>query len=242
MINFPTMPNSVSVSMVQNGCLKAEFDSTYPIHLNGIISQNEFQESINNINRRISSNKILVTMAIVFGLSTISGIILFIVGGVKSGESHSHGFPVLVAVGFALGGIGMIVFTCGILITLFRRETRMRAAITEESIKYSSRSPIPCSWRLDTSRAESQGYGYRHNNQLIHHLVIDIGRSVAPGIVLYQSNPVAANPVSIYERQDYYAPPLYYSTLAEFCSNCNAPKGDSSSTFCTSCGHLFNAY
>ncbi|CAF3835123.1 unnamed protein product [Rotaria sp. Silwood1] len=137
MISFPTMLDSVHVPMVQNGCSKAEFDSTYPIHLHGIISQNEFQDSINNINRRISSNKILVTGAIVWALSTISGIILFIIDGITSGDSHDDGFPVLVAVGFALCGIGMIVFALGCFITLSRRGTRMIEAIAEESVKYS---------------------------------------------------------------------------------------------------------
>ncbi|CAF4636822.1 unnamed protein product, partial [Rotaria magnacalcarata] len=50
MIGVPVNSNSVYVPMVQTGCLKAEFDSTYPIHLNGIISQHEFQESIHKIN------------------------------------------------------------------------------------------------------------------------------------------------------------------------------------------------
>ena len=44
------------------GCLKAEFDSTYPIHLNGIISQDEFRESIHRINRTFPSNKILIIL------------------------------------------------------------------------------------------------------------------------------------------------------------------------------------
>ncbi|CAF3718941.1 unnamed protein product [Rotaria sp. Silwood1] len=242
MISFPTMLDSVHVPMVQNGCSKAEFDSTYPIHLHGIISQNEFQDSINNINRRISSNKILVTGAIVWALSTISGIILFIIDGITSGDSHDDGFPVLVAVGFALCSIGMIVFALGCFITLSRRGTRMIKAIAEESVKYSSRSPIPCSWRLDISRAGSQGYGNCCNNRVAYHLVIDIGRSVAPESVLYQSNPVAPNPLSIYEHQDDYAPPPYSSTLSEFCSDCIAPKRDSSTTFCTTCGQLFSAH
>ncbi|CAF4216904.1 unnamed protein product [Rotaria sp. Silwood2] len=142
MINFPTITDSVYVSMAQTGYLKTEFNSTYPIHLN----------------------------AISFGGNTTIGITLFIVGGIKSGESHDNGFPVLVA------------------------------------------------------------------------LVIDIGRSMASERILYQSNPISFNPVSIYEYQDYYAPPLYYSTLPQFCSNYNAPKRDSLATFCTTCGVLFSVH
>ncbi|CAF1252026.1 unnamed protein product [Rotaria sp. Silwood1] len=253
MISFPKTPNSVRVPIFQTGCLKAEFDSTYPIHLNGIISQNEFQESINKINRSVSQKKSLLILAIVFCLSTVSGVILIIVGAIKHSESHYDGFPVLsgeitnsnshndrcsvlIGVGIGLGIIGMIFCAFGCLITQFPRVVRMRKVIAEESMKYASRSPIPCSWRLDTSSVWSQGYGYPRNNRLHYHLVIDIGRSVAPGRVLYQSKPVAPESTSIFERQYNYAPPLYFSTLAGFCSNCSAPKRDSSATFCASCG------
>ncbi|CAF3067770.1 unnamed protein product [Rotaria sp. Silwood2] len=76
----------------------------------------------------------------------------------------------------------------------------MQQAIAEESMKYSSRLPIPRSWTLDTSRVWFQGYGYRHNNQLVYHLFIDISHSAASGSVLYQLNQVAPDPASIYER------------------------------------------
>ncbi|CAF3730892.1 unnamed protein product [Rotaria sp. Silwood1] len=221
MIDVPLNPNSVHIPLVSAGCLKVEFDSTYPIHLNGIISQYEFQESIKKINR---------------------GIIFFIIGGTTRINSRYKGFSVLIGVGIAFTTIGSIFFAFGCFAIQSRRIARMRQAIAEESMKYSSRSPIPCSWRLDTSRVWFQGYRYRHNNQLVYHLVIDIGRSAAPGSVLYQSNQVAPEPTSIYGRQDYYAPPPYSSTSTGFCSNCSAPKNDSSAKFCSSCGQSFNKY
>ncbi|CAF4588502.1 unnamed protein product, partial [Rotaria sp. Silwood2] len=140
----------------------------------------------------ISSNKILLILAIVFGLS--------VTGGIARINSHNYGFPVLIGVGIALTAIGSVFFTFRCFITQYRRVAHMQQAIAEESMKYSSRLPIPRSWTLDTSRVWFQGYGYRHNNQLVYHLFIDIGHSVAPGSVLYQLNQVAPDPASIYER------------------------------------------
>ncbi|CAF5047634.1 unnamed protein product [Rotaria sp. Silwood1] len=157
-------------------------------------------------------------------------------------NSGMYGFLPLSGVGIALTAFEPMFSDFGCCMIQFGRVARIRQAIAEESMKYSSRSPIPCSWRLDTSRVWLQGYRYRHNNQLVYHLVIDIGRSAAPGSVLYQSNQVAPEPTSIYGRQDYYAPPPYSSTSTGFCSNCSAPKNDSSAKFCSSCGQSFNKY
>jgi hypothetical protein len=84
------------------GCLKVEFDSTYPVHLNGIISQEEFRESIKRINHAISSNKILIIFTVAFGLMMIGGIICFIVGGVTASNSGTYGFSLVYGVGIAL--------------------------------------------------------------------------------------------------------------------------------------------
>ncbi len=152
------------------GCLKAEFDSTYPIHLNGIISPDEFRESINKINRKIISNKILIILAIVFTLSMIGGIILFIVGGLTSVNSRTYGFSPLLIVGICVTIFGSMFFSIGCCIVQFRRAARIRQVIAEESMKYSSRSPIPCSWRLDTGNVVG-GYGH-HNGQIGYHVSI----------------------------------------------------------------------
>jgi hypothetical protein len=49
----------------------------------------------------------------------------------------------------------------------------MREAITEESMKYSSRSLTPCSWRLETTRNYFGGYG-NNNTQLFYSVSIII--------------------------------------------------------------------
>ncbi|CAF5151620.1 unnamed protein product, partial [Rotaria sp. Silwood1] len=152
MIGVPVNSNSVYIPMVKTGCCKSEFDSTYPIHLNGIISQDDFRKSIKNINDKISSNNILIILSIAYGLIIIGGIVFFIVGGITNVNSVKHGFPILVGVGIALTIIGSIIFGCICFIIQSRRLRRFRQAINEESIKYSSRSSKRCSWRLDTPR------------------------------------------------------------------------------------------
>jgi hypothetical protein len=152
--------------------LKGEFDSTYPVRLNGIISQDEFRESINRINHSISSNRILIILIIVFGLMMIGGIICFIVGGVTASNSVRSGFSPLYGVGIALTALGSIFFVVGCIITQIRRAGQIRQAIAEESMKYSSRSPTPCSWRLETTRHYFGGYGNQHNSQLVNHVSV----------------------------------------------------------------------
>jgi hypothetical protein len=152
--------------------LKAEFDSTYPIHLNGIISQEEFRDSIQRINRSISLSIAFLVLAIVFGLSMIGGVICFIVGGVTAANSYSFGFPALIGVGIAITTIGSIIFSVGCCTVQLRRASRMRQAIAAESMKYSSRSPTPCSWRLDTTRHCVGGYGNSYNNQILYHVSV----------------------------------------------------------------------
>jgi hypothetical protein len=191
MIVIPVNPNSVYVPMIQSifylllniiltfafsaGCVKAEFDSTYPIHLNGIISQNEFRESINRINRTISSTKILGILGILFVLTPIVGIILCIVGGITAVNSIDRfGFPVLIGVGIGIFAFGPIIFMIGFCTIQFKLVAKMRQAIAEESMKYSSRSSTPCSWRLDTTTNYVGTYGNQHNSQLVYHVSIII--------------------------------------------------------------------
>ena len=184
----PMNPNSVYVSLVQSklsflfssfrfsllistaGCLKAEFDSTYPVHLNGIISPDEYRESIRRINRTISSNKMFLILAIIFGMSMVGGIIWFIAGGVTATNSDRKGFSILFSMGIGVTTVGLILFSIGCCLTQLRRAASVRRAIADESMKYSSRSPIPCSWRLEMTRYFFGGYGNHYNNQAVNHV------------------------------------------------------------------------
>jgi hypothetical protein len=122
-----------------DGCITAEFDSTYPIDLIGIISEVEFRQSINRINHEISSNKILRTLII-----SSTGLII-------------------------MGSILLVVLNHWITPSNVNRSALF---IAQESKKYSSRSPIPCSWRLGTTADYSLISGNLNNNQLANYVSI----------------------------------------------------------------------
>jgi hypothetical protein len=130
--------------------LKKEFDSTYPVHLNGIISPDEFRESINRINRTIISDKSLIIFTTVFTLSILGGTICYTFAGIEVVSSPPYVYVTLFIVGTVLSIFLPIFFGIRYCITQSQRAARTRKVIAEESMKYSSRSPIPCSWRLDT--------------------------------------------------------------------------------------------
>ncbi len=149
--------------------MNSEFDSTYPNHLNGIISQDEFRESINRINHAFSSFKIYIIICwTVFALTIADGVVFFVIAGLVPSINYSitSGFYVLIGFGMALITFGSIFFGVGYYIIYAKRITRMRQAATKESMKYSSKSPIPCSWRLDSSRTPVGAYVHYNNRAL----------------------------------------------------------------------------
>ncbi|CAF0864973.1 unnamed protein product [Adineta steineri] len=243
MIEVPVNSNSVYIPVVRIGGFKSEFDSTYLVRLNGIINQNEFEESIYKINNVPAERKALLIVGIIFILSITIGLILFIVGGVTAANSSGRrGFPVLIGVAIGITIFGMIFCSIAFRILISRRRDRMRQAVAEESRKYSSRSPIPCSWRLDTKTTYAGYYGKQHQFRIDYQLVIDIGHSIAPGSVSYHRNQIAPYQTIASGEQSNYAPPPYSGQSTGFCPQCNAPRQASTSQFCSSCGHSFNKY
>lgn len=146
---------------VSAGCCKAEFDRTYPVHLNGIISQQEFHESIERINRSISSRTLLLVSIIFAIVFLLVGFILFIAGGITSVSARKTGFPILIGVAIAIFLFGMILLPVCLIFSQSKRMSELQKAILEESIKYSSRSVSPCSWRLNTNRFYTGFYNNR---------------------------------------------------------------------------------
>jgi hypothetical protein len=134
--------------------MKTEFDSTYPIHLNGIISPDEFRVSMDNINRAMATNARLI-LAVLAVLCYIGGIVLFAAGGITA--SGKSGFPPLVGVGIGLFILGVLLLSVGCVLVQVRRTNKMRAAIAEESRKYATRLPTPCSWRLHEITNQYEG-------------------------------------------------------------------------------------
>jgi hypothetical protein len=149
------------------GCCNFEFDSAYPIHLTGIINRDEFQESISRINRALLSFKTyLIITWVTFALSIGGGTASIIIGGAIAGANNSVTtvFYVLLGVGVGLTTFGSVFFSIAYCIVYSQRIARMRQAIAEESMKYSSRLSIPCSWRLENLILPWGGYSYYNNH------------------------------------------------------------------------------
>lgn len=114
------------------------------MRLNGIISQHEFQESINQINLNISYKKTAKILIIVFAFGLIVGPICFIIEKLKPINFHLYMFRISRDIGLVLIIFVFIISVFGCMLLHSRRNNRMRKAIAEESKKYSSRLPIPC--------------------------------------------------------------------------------------------------
>ncbi|CAF1519006.1 unnamed protein product [Adineta ricciae] len=245
MIGFSNVFNSIHVPMIPKGCLKAEFDSTYPVHLNGIINQDEYHQSIQNINRAVSSNKTaLIIYSLIFAFGIIGGMICFIIAGVRAINTPHSTFTILISVGFLLTFISSIVFSIGIFLIHSKRTNKLRQIIAQESAKYSSRSPVPCSWRLNIVSTWNRGFAYHRNGQSTYDLIIDIGNYVNPhnGSTVHYSNPMASQPTIGFGISDHYTPPPYSAQRTmEVCSQCGTVRQDLTNKGCSACGQLFNS-
>jgi hypothetical protein len=122
----------------------------YPVRLNGIIREDEFQESIRNINRILSLNKYCIIkwiIGIICLLCMVGAILVLSIGLPATKNSNNSAFYAFLIAGFALFILGTLMF--GVCNTVDRRrKVRIEKVIDNESKKYSSRSPVPCTWRL----------------------------------------------------------------------------------------------
>jgi hypothetical protein len=140
-------------------CCETKFDSTYPLSLKGIINQDEFEKSIEKINRTISAGEVQKLLTIILIVGIVIRVLSFIVGGRTAENSYEYRFPLLVRGGIGVGLFAFVVFIIGLFIVRIQRTARMQEAITEESMKYSSRSPTSCTWRLETTKDHLGEYG-----------------------------------------------------------------------------------
>ena len=83
------------------------------------------------------------------------------------------GFPPLVGVGFGIAGAAMIVLLIAAVTHQSCFTTNLNQAIAKESVKYSTRQPTPCSWRLDSSGIYSSAQDIRTaaRNLSVSHMV-----------------------------------------------------------------------
>ncbi|CAF1446490.1 unnamed protein product [Rotaria magnacalcarata] len=219
MLVNPVHPDPIVVPMIRTGCMKHEFDSSYSIRLNGIISQDEYRQSMENINRAARVNVSSIILTLITCLCVITGIALFIVGGLTANTLRRSEFPVFVAIALALGGFGVVVGCIGFTIVRNSRERQMRRVIANESMKYSRRSQVPCTWRLNIIRMWRRGRGGGNGSK--H--------------VVYQA-------ASYFPQQHNIYLPLNSSSNAAFCSQCGAPTQDPTANFFRSCGNVLNKY
>ncbi|CAF3913388.1 unnamed protein product [Adineta steineri] len=241
MIVTPVHPNSIKISLVQTGCCKSEFDSTYPQRLHGIISFEEFGESIQNINQQISSRKPRIFVMLICILLVIASIVLFVVGGILAKNSGTGGFPILIIIAMVVFIVAFLFLSIGFLVIRRRRATKMRRAIANESIKYARRSPKPCSWRLNTFRYVTGRYRGHRRVVVIYSLMIDIANSVVSTNqnIPTQFNQVAPRPVSTFNQQNSIPPPYSGQPVGRFCSQCGTPRQNLTVKFCPTCGQAF---
>ncbi|CAF0715315.1 unnamed protein product [Adineta steineri] len=196
-------PSPIHVRMIEDGWLESNFDITYPLELRGIITESEYQESINKINRAIQVNKVLTIFCTII-MCTI---------------------------------IGTICSIIALLRIKSKRMERLKEAVAEESSKYSSRSPIPCRWRLDLI----QNFLPERTPLTVICIAIDIVPDDADENrgVMDPSNQVISQPETPYTEQNNNAPPPY-STGS--CSYCGTARQDVTAKFCSSCGHVHDKY
>lgn len=148
------------------GFFSTLFDSTYPTRLNGIISQDEFEKSINNINGKIAPNRMLDCTIIIAMSCTIAGIVLVVIG-LESTDSGGID-PEMAMGGFGLFFLGLLFCLIVYCINSYAYIAKMEKAVNEESMKYRSRSPISSNWRIIDARYGTPIVGHFRNNKTIY--------------------------------------------------------------------------
>jgi Ca2+/Na+ antiporter len=108
--------------------------------LNGIVTQDEFAEAIKKLNRTIFTYKARIAILFVYVFVLAIAIIM-----IQTSKRW------IINAGITLLFVALVVFFLIIFGMQYREGKRMREIVAEESKKYSTRSPIPCSWRLETT-------------------------------------------------------------------------------------------
>lgn len=131
---------------------RAEFNSTYPSQLEAIIEQTEFAESIENINRAISKRDSFIMLEWLPETCSLIGIILTLAGVVIVLRYILLFIPLLIGVGCCILAFGLVIVVFGFCMIRADLSNQLQQTIARESAKYSTRTPTPCRWQLDTRR------------------------------------------------------------------------------------------
>ena len=144
-----TMLNRCFLSSIE-GCCRIEFDSSYLNRLNGIISQNDFAESMTNINQFNTLKKavhyLCRTVCNIFSSARWDCL------WVAALHRAHRGYRFLVFIGFGVLFLAMMATTVSCCFLQRKWFKQLQQAIANESVKYSNRSQMPCRWRLNTTR------------------------------------------------------------------------------------------
>jgi hypothetical protein len=139
MTYVPANPDSI---IIMPTC--CQFNTVYPNSLNVIINENEYQQSISNINRVAKSPSYYITICFLFTVIPIIGTL----GMIYSALSFSNPDDVTYILIF-----GVLILIVGPAITYgvlsLKQNTRLRKVINAESEKYATRLPISCTWQLE---------------------------------------------------------------------------------------------
>ncbi|CAF3817703.1 unnamed protein product, partial [Rotaria sp. Silwood1] len=90
MIAVPLNPNLIDIPLRKTRCCESGFDSTYPTRLNGIITADEFQQSMENINQTLSLRKFMKITILIGFLCLPTAVILIIGGGIINDTSSTE--------------------------------------------------------------------------------------------------------------------------------------------------------
>lgn len=198
--------------------MKAKYDSSYPVKLNGIIGINEFQESIARINLAIPSEKWSIIIAIIPAISLVLGTVFLSYYRValytSSSEDNISPFLIVGIIATCFGAISLSVLS---VITTHQCKKKMGQAIAQESLTYSTRTPIPCTWKLQ--RFGNKVSYFRDIFDWLDYsfqIAIDIGRPFNSRNEVGHSNQPANESRVSFNTQEHSTPRLYLNQFTGF--------------------------
>ena len=119
-----------------------------------------------NINNFNTLKKPMIVCAVLCAIFLTCALGLFVGGGIASGSS---GISILIFIGFGVLFLAMVATTVSCCFLQRKWFKQLQQAIAHESAKYSNRSQMPCSWRLNATRAIS-GFHEKRNMYSAYHV------------------------------------------------------------------------
>jgi hypothetical protein len=124
-----------------------QFSSEFPQQLNGIVTSEEFYQSIANINQAYRKTFCELLLLCIGPLCLLAGFILLLILSIKAIRDNAI-IPVAV-VGGVLAVLGSFSCICIQICIDYLRRTRVRNVLADESMKYSMRLMLPIKWRSE---------------------------------------------------------------------------------------------